>query len=194
MENRHTAVSGPDWTWAPRCAGPSIRAAKARSASSRHPDCINRPGERKNQGEMRARPFLRGLLVTAAPSVCVSLLSACLPGGSGVPNLAKYEESPQPYYYVGRSFDGLRISNLRPYAGGVASIFYGNCTPPHDGGCPPPLELQHRLCRGRLTVVIFVGANPKTGRAARAARVLRPLSEGARGRKPLVAFGRAPVC
>src|SRR5262249_39738362 len=115
-------------------------------------------------------------------------------GGSSAPDLGKYEKSRQPYYYVGRSFDGLRLSNVQPYQAGVASIFYGTCKPPPDGGCPPPLELQHRLCRGRLTVVIYVGTNPKPGRAVRAAQALRPFSEGASHGKPLLAFDRAPAC
>jgi hypothetical protein len=50
------------------------------------------------------------------------------------------------------------------------------------------------LCRGRVTVVIFVGTNPKPGRATRAAHELRPLSKGARGVKPDLAFDRAPPC
>jgi hypothetical protein len=132
-------------------------------------------------------------VITLAAAIGVTVLSAC-GSGSGVPNLAKYEKSRQPYYYVGRSFDGLHLSGVQPYQAGVASIFYGTCKPPRDGGCAPPLELQHRLCSGRLTVVIFVGANPNPGRASRAAHALRPLSNGARGGKPLLAFNRAPPC
>ena len=151
----------------------------------------HRVGQRKNPSEMRPRHMVPRVVITAATASCVALLSACGSSESGVPDLTKYETSRQPYYYVGRSFDGLRLSSVEPYRAGIASIFYGTCKPSPDGGCPPPLELQHRLCGGRLTVVIYVGANPKPGRAARAAHALRPLSNGARGGKPRIAFDRA---
>jgi hypothetical protein len=140
-------------------------------------------------------------VVAAVSFACVTFLSAC--GSGGALDLGVYEKSAQPYYYVGRSFDGLRLSKVDPYQvskldpsqAGVASIVYGTCKPPPEGGCPPPLELQHRLCRGRLTIVIYVGANPKPGRARRAAHALRPLSQGARRRgKPRLAFDEAPAC
>jgi hypothetical protein len=143
---------------------------------------------------MKLRSVTCRNLIAAASLASVAFLSACGSDGTGVPNLAKYEASRQPYYYVGRSFDGLSLSKVQPYQAGIASIFYGTCKPPPDGGCPAPLELQHRLCRGRLTVVIYVGANPEAGRARRAAHALRPLSEGARRGKPLVALDRAPAC
>jgi hypothetical protein len=134
----------------------------------------------------------------------VASLTACELGSSGdrsgVPDfnaadLGRFEKSEKPYFYVGRSFDGLRLRHVQPYDAGVASLVYGTCDPPPEGGCPPPLELQHRLCRGRVTVVIYVGADPKPGRAARAARALRALSRGARGvLRPSITFDRAPAC
>src|ERR1043166_2309001 len=109
---------------------------------------------------------------------CVVFLAAC--GAGGRPNLTDFKNSREPYYFVGPSFDGLRLTHVEPYnAAGVASFIYGTCEPTADGGCPAPLELQHRLCRGRVTVVIFTGADPKPGRAARAAHALHPLSKGA---------------
>ena len=134
-----------------------------------------------------------GFIFAFAIVTCVVTLTGCGPNGGGVPDLTKYEKSRQPYFYVGPSFDGLRLSHVLPYDAGVGAVFYGTCKSPPDGGCPPPLELQHRLCRGRVTVVIFVGAE-KPGRAARAAHALRPLSAGARGIKPELAFDRAPPC
>jgi hypothetical protein len=148
---------------------------------------------RDNQRVMK-RSVICGTVVVVASFVSVAFLSACGSGRSGGLDLGKYENSRKAYFYVGRSFDGLRLSNVQPYQGGVAEIIYGTCKPPPDGGCPPPLELQHRLCRGRVTVVIYIGANPKPGRAARAAHALRPLSDGARRNKPLLAFDRAPAC
>jgi hypothetical protein len=127
---------------------------------------------------------------------CVVSLAACGSSGTGsAPDLTKFKDSAQPYYYVGSSFDGLRLTYAEPYdAAGVAFLAYGTCKPPPDGGCPAPLELQHRLCRGRVTVVIFVGANPTSARAGRAAQALRPLSKGARRVKPDLAFDQSPPC
>ncbi len=126
---------------------------------------------------------------------CVTSLSACGSNGAGIaPELAKLRKSRQPYYYVGRSFDGLRLVHVERYDGGVANLIYGTCDAGDDQGCAPPLALQHRLCRGRVTVVIFVGANPKPGRAARAQHALRPLSRGGRQLTPDVAFDRSPPC
>jgi hypothetical protein len=135
---------------------------------------------------------LRWAVLVVASGACVVSLTACGSNGGSTPDLAKLKNSRQPYYWVGRSFDGLRLSDVLTYDAGVASLFYGTCKPATDGGCPAPLELQHRLCGGRVTVVIFLGANPKSGRAARAAHALRPLSKGARRMKPDLAFDRAP--
>src|SRR5438874_2596401 len=107
------------------------------------------------------RSVICGTLVVAAIFVSAAFLSACGSGGSGGLDLGKYENSRKAYYYVGRSFDGLRLSDVLPYQGGAASIIYGTCKPSPDGGCQPPMELQHRLCRGRVTVVIYTGVNPK---------------------------------
>jgi hypothetical protein len=125
---------------------------------------------------------------------CVTPLTACATGTRGAPELGNVETSNEPYYFVGPWFDGLRLSHVEPYERGVADIAYGTCEPPPEGGCAPPLDLQHRLCLGRVTVVVFVGANAKPGRAARAAKALRPLSRGASNGMPHVAFDRSPAC
>jgi len=125
-----------------------------------------------------------GLIVFA----CTAFATGCSSGSSlKVDNL---RNSKAPYYYVGRSFEGLKISYVERYRGGVASIIYGTCHASSDQGCAPPLELQHRLCDGRVTVVIFANR----GRATRAADALRPLSQGARGLRPDIAFDRSPAC
>jgi hypothetical protein len=104
------------------------------------------------------------------------------------------KDADAPYYYVGPSFDGVEISHVERYDAGVADIVYGTCQAGDDEGCAPPLQLQHRLCRDRVTVVIFVGQGAKRGSAARAADALRPLSKAARGRHADVAFDRSPPC
>lgn len=122
----------------------------------------------------------------------VGFLAAC---GGSAGDLTSVEGSSLPYFWAGSSFDGLELEHVEPYdETGVAFLVYGTCEPSSDGGCPPPLELQHRRCGPRVTVVIFVGADPEPGRAARAAKALRPLSDGARGVRPSVAFDRSPAC
>jgi hypothetical protein len=134
-------------------------------------------------------------VVAVATIACVTSLTACGANGDGISSeLAKLRMSQQPYYYVGRSFEGLRLVHLEQYDGGVANFIYGTCKAGDDQGCAPPLALQHRLCGGRVTVVIFVGVNPKPGRAAHAQHALRPLSRGARQVTPDVAFDRSPPC
>jgi hypothetical protein len=60
-------------------------------------------------------------------------------------------------------------------------------------GCAPPLELEHRLCHGTVTVVIWAKGEGRL--AARAAHALRPLSRGARtAQRPKIAFGHSPYC
>ncbi len=66
-------------------------------------------------------------------------------------------DAEAPYYYVGPSFDGYDVSNVSRYSAGTASIIYGTCHAGDDEGCPPPLEVQHRLCQGVVTISIFVG-------------------------------------
>lgn len=122
---------------------------------------------------------------------CASALAAC--GGDG-PDLASFESSSEPYFYAGRSFDGLDLTHVEPYETGVGFLIYGTCAASSDTGCAPPLELQHRMCGNRLTVVIFVGTDPKPGRPARAAKALVPISRGAKGVRPRLAFGNSPPC
>jgi len=118
--------------------------------------------------------------------------AGCSSGGSV--SVDDLKQSSAPYYYVGSSFDGLDVSHVERYQRGVANIIYGTCEAGDDEGCPPPLALQHRLCNGRVTVVIFVGQGARGGSAARAADALRPLSQGAKGRRPEIAFDRSPAC
>lgn len=118
-------------------------------------------------------------LVRATPAVAViagwAFVAGCAYGGSLDVN--DLRNSDAAYYYVGESFHGLKISYVERYQRGEAAIIYGDCNVPFgsDQGCTSPLELQHRLCHGDVTVVIFA----KRTLAARAADALRPLSRGA---------------
>jgi len=125
----------------------------------------------------------------AASAVAVIAGSAgCANGGS--PEVNDLRNSDAAYYYVGESFHGLKISYVERYQRSDAAIIYGDCEARGDQGCAPPLELQHRLCHGAVTVVI--SANETL--AARAADALRSSSRGARGRRPEIALHHSPGC
>jgi hypothetical protein len=124
-----------------------------------------------------------------------ALVAGCASGDRSV-NLDGLKNADAPYYYVGSSFDGYHVSYVARYRAGMASIIYGTCHAGSDGGCPPPLEIQHRSCFGVVTISIFVGQGAKSGSARRAADALRPLSKGARARtqEPEVVFDRGVAC
>jgi hypothetical protein len=126
---------------------------------------------------------------------CTLTVAGCTSGNRSV-NLDELRNADAPYYYVGPSFDGYEPSYVSPYRAGMASIIYGSCHADDDQGCPPPLEIQHRLCLGVVTISIFVGQGAKRGSARRAADELRPLSMGARARtkRPAVVFDRGVAC
>jgi hypothetical protein len=132
-------------------------------------------------------------LLTATVIACTPLVAGCTSEDRSV-SLDDLRKADAPYYYVGSSFDGFELSHVERYQGGVASILYGTCDAGSDGGCPLPLELQHRLCQGRVTISIFVGQGAKRGSARRAAAALRPLSKGARKQKPDVVFDTGVAC
>ena len=131
-------------------------------------------------------------LLAVALVICTVAVAGCTSGDGSV-NLDQLRDADAPYYYVGPSFDGLPVTHILRYRAGEAEVLYGTCKPPSgEGGCPLPLELQHRLCHGVVTVSIFA----ERDRARRAAKALRPLSKGARARpkRPLVVFDRGASC
>jgi hypothetical protein len=124
-----------------------------------------------------------------------ALASGCASGDHSV-NLDSLKNADAPYYYVGSSFDGHDVSYVARYRAGMARIIYGTCDAGSDEACPPPLEIQQRLCFGVVTISIFVGQGARSGSARRAADALRPLSKGARARtqEPDVVFDRGVAC
>ena len=123
---------------------------------------------------------------------CAVGLVGCRSGDGSV-NVDDLRDADAPYYYVGPSFDGLPVTHILRYRAGEADVAYGTCRPPSgEGGCGLPLELQHRLCHGIVTVSIFA----ERDRARRAAKALRPLSKGAHARpkRPFVVFDRGVSC
>jgi hypothetical protein len=129
----------------------------------------------------------------AATVIANTLFAAGCSSGDRSVSIADLRKADAPYYYVGRSFDGYDVSDVLRYRADEASILYGTCKQPSgEGGCAPPLQLQHRLCLGVVTISIFA----ESGTARRAAKALRPLSKGARARtqKPVVVFDRGVSC
>jgi hypothetical protein len=136
-------------------------------------------------------------LLAATFFACTVAATGCSSGDDRSLNLDDLRNAEAPYYYVGSSFEGHDVSYIYRYRAGEASIDYGTCEPPSsglfgEGGCPVPLQLQHRLCLGVVTISIF--GNPDIAR--RAAKSLRPLSRGARARtqKPVVVFDTGVSC
>ena len=136
-------------------------------------------------------------LLAATFFACTVAASGCSSGDDRSLNLDDLRNAEAPYYYVGSSFEGHDVSYMYRYRAGEASIDYVTCEPPDtglfgEGGCPVPLQLQHRLCLGVVTISIF----STSGSYRRAAKALRPLSKGARARtqKPVVVFDRGVSC
>jgi hypothetical protein len=129
------------------------------------------------------------------------LLGACGGGTETVPNgpvrLAAMRADARPYYWVGESFDGLALTYATPYTGRFGNLLYGTCELPTglfaEGGCSTPLQVQNVLCTdGSATVALFSHGG---GRAARAAKALRPLNAAARhAGRPRVTFDRSVLC
>jgi hypothetical protein len=147
----------------------------------------------------RETPHTKGLefgacsLLAATFFACAVAATGCSSGDDRSLNLDDLRNADAPYYYVGRSFDGYAVSDVLRYRAGEASILYGTCKQPSgEGGCGPPLQLQHRLCLGVVTISIFAERDT----ARRAAKALRPLSKGARARtqKPVVVFDTGVSC
>jgi hypothetical protein len=118
-------------------------------------------------------------LLAATFFACAVGATGCSSGDDRSLNLDDLRNTEAPYYYVGSSFEGHDVSYIYRYRDGEGSIDYGTCEPPSsglfgEGGCPVPLQLQHRLCLGVVTISIFGNA----GIARRAAKALRPLSKG----------------
>ena len=91
---------------------------------------------------MLARAALVALAAAAAVG-CTSL-DREVPDGTldtgDVRQLAR--ESGLPLYYAGLTFAGLRLTDGDAGAQG-GTFVYGTCELPDDGGCAPPIQIQH---------------------------------------------------
>jgi len=132
----------------------------------------------------------------------VALVGACGGGGTfpdGPLRLEEMRTDSRPYYWVGEEFEGLRLTKAEPYVRGGSDLIYGTCELPSglfvEGGCTPPLRVLNQFCANGHVAVTVYGRGDGGGRAARAAKALRPLNEAARrvGR-PAIGFGPSPLC
>ena len=101
----------------------------------------------------------------------------------------KHARGPE-LYYLGASFEGLRLSHADDSPRGGFFV-YGDCEIPlgrDEGGCSPPLQIQNVTCPGEPTaVVVFGGEGGLAQRAAGALQLLR-----GRGTSPRIAIGNDP--
>jgi hypothetical protein len=65
-----------------------------------------------------------------------AFVTGCADGGSLDVN--DLRSSDAAYYYVGESFDGLKISHVERYQRSEATLIYGDCEARSDQGCAPP--------------------------------------------------------
>lgn len=77
-----------------------------------------------------------------------------------------------PLYWVGEEFEGLPLVHVdaRPESDIVAFV-YGDCDPPPEGGCSPPLQIQIMALCPHLEIVRLPESG--NGRAIRGAPVGR---------------------
>ena len=66
-------------------------------------------------GTGRGKAVRRWAVFVVASLACATSLAACVSDGGSTPDFAELEATHEPYYYVGRSFDGLQLSNVRTY-------------------------------------------------------------------------------
>ena len=109
-------------------------------------------------------------------------------------DVSELRDAKAPLYYLGSSFDGLRLTHAEGRRG-YALFVYGDCDIPvgfDAGGCHPPLQVQNRTCDRRRTVVsVFAHSD---ARARRAAEMLRPVDPIRTTRPARAAVQTGPLC
>ena len=113
--------------------------------------------------------------------------------------LLELRNSGRPYYWLGRSFDGLQLTYADATSAQGADFIYGQCKAGGgfliDSGCEPPLTVQNKFCPVDNIVVVIYTDGKSPGRAARAAKAIRRLDPlTAPGLHLTVRFGRSPPC
>jgi hypothetical protein len=96
----------------------------------------------------------RSIIVVVVVAVAAAVIAAVvlLEGGDGVGGNWTIEDArafdEYPVYWLGEEFDGLPLTNIS-YTHRENTVFfaYGDCEPPKDGGCAPPLEIIIEPCR-----------------------------------------------
>jgi hypothetical protein len=130
----------------------------------------------------------RGVPVAARAAVA----ALCLLGLGGYwyastrpPDLGALRDSKRTLYYLGDSFEGLRLTHASAGARG-AYVSYGDCDVDvgrTEGGCTVPLGVESVTCPGEPTAVALWGGDGK-GLLERARRALRTVDNGKAGPTP----------
>jgi hypothetical protein len=114
----------------PRTATPAVAAALAPRPSAR-------PRARAGSA---CRPALAILLALCAPALAAcgdTLQSHPIPHNT----LETLLVAPYPVYWLGRSFQGMAISEASHDPGGAFTVQYGNCVEGGQSTCVPPLRI-----------------------------------------------------
>jgi len=106
----------------------------------------------------------------------VAAAAVALAGCGGV-DIDELKSDPRPYFWLGKSFEGLPLTHSEHYVRGRASFIYGDCEATSDMGCAPPLEVQNVRCASGAAMVTMYGSRRTVDRATRS---LRPLNDSAR--------------
>ena len=116
----------------------------------------------------------------------IGLVVACIAALAGYwfvetrpPDLDELRASPHTIYYLGDSFEGLRLTRAE-LQGRQAYFAYGDCDSAlgytHDGGCGAPLQFRNVACPGGAPGVAIISSTGG-GQAYRAIRALEPVRE-----------------
>jgi hypothetical protein len=87
----------------------------------------------------------RRLMAVALAALCAPALGACAGTVQDQPIphniLEGLIEAPFPVYWLGRSFQGMALSEATRDTSAAFTVQYGNCLRGGEGGCIPPLRV-----------------------------------------------------
>jgi hypothetical protein len=125
----------------------------------------------------------------AVCALCLGGLAVAWYASTRPADVDALRDSPRTLYYLGDSFEGLRLTHAS--AGTRGGYFaYGDCEMAvglTEGGCTVPLGVDNVACPGQPTAVALWGGREK-GQLRRARRALRVLGTGRTTSRPRVSF------
>lgn len=130
----------------------------------------------------------------AVIAACVAALGGYWFVKTSPPDLDDLRASPHTIYYLGNSFEGLRLTRAE-LQGRETFLAYGDCDIAlgnTDVGCGAPLQLRNITCPGERPGVAII-ASTGGGQAYRAIQALRPVREEAPRRRLRASVGGGAV-